>query len=262
MRAAVFGQGGELDVRIEFIDDVESVWGVGLEPAQRDGEGATEILSGQERQVAGRIVLQVHHVHVHRSGMVDLQPDRGPVVAQVAEHGPADDVQSIQWLDLHLAEVDGMSFALQCDPPSIKRLIAHDRLGIGVRRIELRLLVLHHLLAVDEVSDGPIAIDLELGGDPLVTVHGLRRRVDAMSRVEGAVHDDVGPRGAEVAGRPLTGAVTAEELALDGHRKLLVQSHRARVLAVEHGATVPPGPARTALDLLALESIFKPQSVA
>ena len=43
-------------------------------------------------------------------------------------------------------------------------------LAVGVVRVELRLAVFEHRLAVDFVADQLVAVDFDLDGDPLVAV--------------------------------------------------------------------------------------------
>ena len=50
----------------------------------------------------------------------------------------------------------------------------HQFLGVGVAFIELRLGVFEHRLAVDDVADDLVASYLDLDGDPLIAVVGLR----------------------------------------------------------------------------------------
>jgi hypothetical protein len=50
-------------------------------------------------------------------------------------------------------------------------------------------------LAVYQVLDFPAAVNLDLGGDPLVAVEDLRLGGGAVAGDELAVHDDVGARG-------------------------------------------------------------------
>ena len=74
-----------------------------------------------------------------------------------------------------------MTLALERDPASIQHDLAiallHQVLRVGVSGIELGSLVTHHLLAVDVVHDPIVPVDLDLGGDPLVSVEGLARGV-------------------------------------------------------------------------------------
>src|SRR5262249_25607750 len=75
------------------------------------------------------------------------------------------------------------------------------------------------------------------------------------------LHDDVGARRADVAGRTIAPAAAAQELDFDRDREVLVLPHGLRRLAVDHGAAVAKGPARTARTLFPDETIFEPQLV-
>src|SRR5262249_16870624 len=165
--------------------------------------------------------------------------------------------------DLDLAERDGVAFGLKRDVALLQQQLAVlDELGpVGVPLVELRLLVLHDGLAVDDVPDLAAAVDLDLGRHPLVAVEGLRLRRRAVPGDELVVHDDVRAGGADAAGRPVTLAGAAQELGLDGDGEVLVLADALGRLAVEHDAAVAQRPVGPALALLADEAVLHPHGV-
>ena len=82
-----------------------------------------------------------------------------------------------------------------------------------------------------------------------------------MPRDEFAVHHKVGPRGADIGRGAFALAAAAEQLDLDGHRKVLVFSMLFGRLAVDHHAAVAERPARAAGHLLAHKPVLDPQDV-
>src|SRR5262249_22952842 len=135
---------------------------------------------------------------------------RGP---PLRDHPPS----LVQQLDLDLAQLDGATLGLKADRPlgDLELAVLDELPGVGVLVVELGLLVFDHELAVDEVPDLAVAVDLDLGRDPLVAVVGLRLGVRAMPRDELPIHDDVRAGRADVAGGPLVLVVAAEELDFD-----------------------------------------------
>ena len=63
-----------------------------------------------------------------------------------------------------------MALGLHGNRAPIDQLLAiYDQTpGVGVLFVELRLAVLKHQIAIDEVSNEPTAANLCVGGDPLV----------------------------------------------------------------------------------------------
>ena len=126
---------------------------------------------------------------------------------------------------------------------------------MGVPFVDLRLVVGQHDLAVEPVLHEPASAHFDLGRHPLIAVVGLGAGVGAMPRHQLAVDHDVGSRRAEIGRRPRRRAVAAEELDLDGRRKLLIARHRLRVRR-QHDAGVAHRPSGPARGLLADEAVL------
>ena len=109
-----------------------------------------------------------------------------------------------------------------------------NRRRVGVAIVELGLFVFEDGLAVDDVLDDAVAVDLDLDRDPLVAVVGLRLRVVAVLGDQLASHHDVRAGRADVRRRSLVLAVATEELDLDRDGEVLVLSHALGRLAVDH----------------------------
>ncbi len=77
--------------------------------------------------------------------------------------------------DFHLPELDGMAFGLKGNVPFGYHLVAilDERSGVLVLFVKLRPLVFYHDLAVNEMFDPTVAVDLDFRLDPLVAVIGF-----------------------------------------------------------------------------------------
>ena len=77
--------------------------------------------------------------------------------------------------DLHLPELDGMALGLKGNVPFGHHLVAvlDERSGVRVLFVKLRPLVFYHDLAVNEMFDPTVAVDLDFRLDPLVAVIGF-----------------------------------------------------------------------------------------
>ena len=82
-----------------------------------------------------------------------------------------------------------------------------------------------------------------------------------MTSLQFTLHDDVRPRGAQIAGAACTAAVPPEQLTFDRDREGLLQGHGSRVLAVQHRTTVSPCPAGTTRNLGSMEAVLDPKSI-
>ena len=80
--------------------------------------------------------------------------------------------------NFYLPELYGMALGLKGNITFGQQfvLVLYKLLGISVFLIKLRPLVFQHHLAVNNVLDEPIAVDLNLGLDPLVAMICLGTR--------------------------------------------------------------------------------------
>src|SRR5262245_52930044 len=77
-----------------------------------------------------------------------------------------------------------------------------------------------------------------------------------MWRIEGAINDDVGAWGTNIAVRTFVDAVATEELHFNRGRKILVQPHAFWRLRMIHDSVVAKGPLRTTLYLLSCKPVL------
>src|SRR4051794_40624004 len=82
----------------------------------------------------------------------------------------------VQRENLHLPELDRMALGLKGDVAfaehCLAALLLDEPAGVGVAVVELGLLVLQDRLAIDDMLDGAVAVDLDLDRYPVVAVEG------------------------------------------------------------------------------------------
>ena len=165
--------------------------------------------------------------------------------------------------DFDFSEVDWVAFRLKGNEPALDHKVCplDEGFGVFVTGIVLGHLVADDLFPVDEVIDHPAAMHLDLGGDPLITMKGLRSRIGAVGLVELVLVDDMGSRCAKIAGGPGIFPVPSQILHFDGHRKILVLEHGFGVLAMDHHPGIPKRPTRATLALVPDKPVFHPEPV-
>ena len=139
--------------------------------------------------------------------------------------------------------------------------VSDEFFGVSVFFIKLGFFIIQDDLIVDNVFDDVVAVDLDLGSDPLDAVIGFGIGFSAVGFDQLAVLDVMGAGGAEVAGGSLVLPVSAKQLHFNGNRKTLVPVHALGRLAVDHDSTVAKSPAGSVRGLLAHKAVLQAQPV-
>src|SRR5690606_20304332 len=157
-----------------------------------------------------------------------------------------------------------MTFTLKREIPTGQKLaiLLHFRFhGVYISSSDLGFCVLQHNFAPQIMLYQGILQNQKSSPHPLVAAIGFGTGIGTMRCKEFTVHDYVGTWCTQIGGRPFSIFRSPKQLSLNADGKILVFEHGSWILAMEHRATIAPGPPRTFRRLLTNKSIFYCQVV-
>jgi hypothetical protein len=172
---------------------------------------------------------------------------------------------SVEALELKLPELDRVPLALEIDVAAPYRHLP-VRGGNQWRRVRVLGIVLgapvtQDQLALDEMREIPLPVDLHLHLHPAPVRDHRAGRIDAMSLLQPVVHHDMGAGRAQIGGGARLRPLGPQQLDLDRDREFLVPSHRRRRLGVQHDSAVALLPGLDIGQEAAAEAVFEAQTI-
>ena len=166
--------------------------------------------------------------------------------------------------DLDFAEVDRVAFRLEADTTALNQKVFsvfNKWFGGLVVWVVLWLGITENGFAIDLVLDHLRTLHYDLSDNPLLAMHGVGCRIDAVGLYQLIFHHHMGARGAKVSGGAGIFAIATEKLDLNTDGKFLVFVDGGRILAVDHHAAIAGGPAWAPFHLITHKTVLNAQGV-